>query len=211
VTQRDSPLVPTRLRDDPARTAGLLFVVGAVQFLTVLMLAAAVAPSYDLGDEAISLLGVLSATALPFNVSLAVAGACNAAGGYALYRLHRARWLLGAYVATGVAAVGVAAFPLSAGAPHTVFAFLTFLSLNLEAVGTATRLRGPMRGLSLVAGVAGLVALLVLVAGEVGSASLYGPLGFGGVERLVVYPGMTWSIALGGYLFAPDAASAVER
>jgi hypothetical membrane protein len=48
------------------KLAGVLFFALAAQFMTVIMLAAAMAPDYDFGAAAISDLGVLPETALLF-------------------------------------------------------------------------------------------------------------------------------------------------
>lgn len=58
--------------------------------MTVMMLAAAMAPGYDFGAAAISDLGVISETALLFNISLAVVGGLNVLGGFLYYRSHGA-------------------------------------------------------------------------------------------------------------------------
>ena len=60
------------------RLAGIVLFVLAAQFLTVIMLAASIAPGYDMGTAAISDLGVITETALLFNLSLIAVGALNA-------------------------------------------------------------------------------------------------------------------------------------
>ena len=97
--------------------AGVFFYALAAQFMTVIMLAAAMVPGYDFSASAISDLGVAPETALLFNLSLIVAGLLNVAGGYFFYRSHGARWLVGLFTVAGlgiVVSVGatVAALPL---------------------------------------------------------------------------------------------------
>ena len=62
-----------RLRDDAHRISphapGVLLFVLAAQFMTVIMLTASMAPGYDTAGGAISDLGVISETALLFNLS----------------------------------------------------------------------------------------------------------------------------------------------
>ena len=70
------------------RAPGVLLFVLAAQFMTVIMLAASMAPRYDVAGGAISDLGVISETALLFNLSLLAVGALNILGGYLLYRTH---------------------------------------------------------------------------------------------------------------------------
>lgn len=183
------------------RLAGGLFLLAGAGFVTVLMLAAAMAPDYVVGPSAISDLGVVPETALLFNASLALVGLLNLAGGYAFYRSHGKRWLLVVFALAGVGAIGAAAFPLDTGAPHSLFALLAFLFFNVEAIGSATQFRGAMRWLSAVAGAVGLVFLGLMVVGDAGNAAAFGPIGHGGTERMIVYPAMLWLLALGGYLF----------
>ena len=64
--------------------AGLCFAGLAALFMTVIMLAASMEPDYDFAAGAISDLGVISVTTLPFNASLIVVGILNIAGGYLL-------------------------------------------------------------------------------------------------------------------------------
>ena len=190
-------------RDD--RTlAGLLFVGVPAGFLTVLMIGAAMAPGYHVGADAISDLGVIDETALLFNGAMVLTGLANALGGYYFYRVHGARWLLGLFALSGIGSVGVGVFPLTTGAAHGIAAMAAFVGLNLEAIGTARVVDGAMQGVSVVAGVLGLLALAWFVAGGGEGGALYGQLGYGGVERLIVYPGLLWAVTLGGSLLTAD-------
>jgi len=182
----------------------LLFFVGA-SFLLVTMLAASIAPGYDFGGGAISDLGVIDETAGMFNGLLVAVGALNLLGGYLLYRSHAKIWILAMFVAAGVGAAGAGLMPLDTGTPHSLFALLGFLCFNLEALAVATILSGPMRLLSLLAGAVGLVFVALMVVGDSGNAAAFGAIGHGGTERMIVYPVMSWLMALGGYLMAQGA------
>jgi hypothetical membrane protein len=184
--------------------AGFLFIVIGAAFLTVTMLAASIAPAYDFSGGAISDLGVIDETALLFNALLVVIGGLNAAGGYLLYTWHRRRWLLAVYLVGGTGAVGAGLMPLDTGGLHSLFALLGFLFFNLEAVGTAFAIRGPMRAMSLAAGVTGLLFVGVMIVGDGGNPAVFGPIGHGGAERMIVYPAMLWLLAFGGYLMGRD-------
>jgi hypothetical membrane protein len=193
------------------RLAGLAFVGLGAGFLTTVMVAAAMVPGYDFRGGAISDLGVAPETALLFNTLLVLAGVVNIAGGYLLYRAHGERWLLGLFVVAGAGAVVAGVFPLDTGAPHSLGALLAFVFFNLEAIGVGTRLRGTIRGLSLVAGGLGLAFVVLMMLGDAGTVG-FGPLGHGGAERLIVYPVMLWLLVLGGYLLGttarPDGSAA---
>jgi hypothetical membrane protein len=189
------------------RLAGLSFLVLGAGFVTVVVLAAAMVPGYDFRGAAISDLGTVPETALLFNASLVLVGVLNLAGGYLFYRAHGKRWLLAAYTLAGLGAVGTGLFPLDTGGLHGPFALLAFLFFNVQALGTASRLRGVMRGLSVVAGGVGLVFVVLMALGDAGNAAAFGPIGDGGTERMIVYPVMLWLVAFGGYLIAKSERS----
>ncbi|WP_440991869.1 DUF998 domain-containing protein [Haloarchaeobius baliensis] len=195
--------------DDRTVAGLLLFVLGA-GFMTAIMLAAALVPGYDFRGGAISDLGVFAESALLFNGGLLVVGVLNLAGGYLLYRRHGKRWLLAIYALASVGAVGTGLFPLDTGDAHSLFALLAFLFFNLEAIGTATLLRGAMRAISVLAGVLGIVFLVLMAIGDAGNATAFGPIGHGGTERMIVYPVMLWLVAFGGYLLGSNPAPASE-
>jgi hypothetical membrane protein len=196
--QFDRPTATTL--GEPRRLAGLAFLTLAGGFMTVLMLGAAMAPGYEFGGGAISDLGVVAETALLFNAGLVLVGVLNLVGGYALYRLHGRRWLLAPFALASVGAVLAGLFPLDTGGLHSIGALLAFLFFNVQALALATRLTGPMRYVSVLAGVVGLVFVGVMVVGDAGTPAVFGPIGHGGAERLIVYPVMLWLVALGGYL-----------
>jgi len=208
-TLGNRPIPTTREAAVGAQTiAGLLFVILGAAFLTVTMLAASIAPDYDFSGGAISDLGVIDETAVLFNVLLIATGVLNAAGGYLLYTWHRRMWLLALYLVGAAGAIGAGLLPLDTGGPHSLFALVGFLFVNLEAIGTAFIVRGAMRAISLIAGAVGLVFVVVMVIGDGGNPAIFGPIGHGGAERMIVYPVMLWLLALGGYFIGRDEAVA---
>jgi hypothetical membrane protein len=206
-TRERTPLSIRGLALDSRKLAGTFFLVLAAQFMTVIMLAAAMVPGHDFRAAAISDLGVFPETAFLFNTSLVLVGVLNLAGGYLFYRTHGKRWLVAIFALAGVGAVGAGLFPLDAGGLHGLFALLAFLFFNVQALGTATRLDGVMRALSVLAGGVGLVFVVLMVLGDAGNAAAFGPIGHGGTERMIVYPVMLWLVAFGGYLLAKSEGS----
>lgn len=184
--------------------AGLAFVALGGGFLTTVMLAAAMVPDYDFHGGAISDLGVSPESQLLFNATLVVTGLLNVAGGYYLYRTHGQRWILAPFALAGIGAVGTGLFPLDAGDLHSLFALVAFLSFNLEALAVSTRLSGAIRALAVLAGVVGLVFVGVMVVGDAGNPAVFGPIGHGGAERMIVYPVMVFLLAFGGSLLGGD-------
>jgi hypothetical membrane protein len=182
------------------RRAGIVLAVLSAQFVTAIMLAAAMVPGYDFGASAISDLGVFPESAWLFNTSLVLAGVLNVAGGYYYYRVHGKRWLFGTFVLASLGAVVAGAVPLDAGDLHSLGALFAFLFFNLQALGVATQVRGAMRYASVLAGVVGIAFLALMIVGDAGNPGVFGAIDHGGAERMIVYPAMLWLVGFGGYL-----------
>ena len=195
---------------NPRIPGAALFVLSA-QFMTVIMLAASAAPGYDFAGGAISDLGVIAETSLAFNVSLVAVGALNLVAGYGFYTIHGRGWILTVFTLASVGAAGAGLVPLDRSDVHGLFALAAFLCFNLEAIACATVVSGPMRPISALAGIVGLAFVVVMVIGDSGNAAIFGPIGHGGAERMIVYPAMLWMLAFGGYLMARDADEPVRR
>lgn len=184
------------------RIPGILLFVLAGQFMIVIMLAASMAPGYDLNTTAISDLGVIPETALLFNASLVAVGVLNIAGGYALHRAHGRGWILALYLVAGLGAIGAGLVPLNTSGLHGLFALFAFLFFNFQAIASGTVVSGPMRPISILAGLVGLAFVVLMVIGDAGNPAVFGAVGHGGAERMIVYPPMLWMLAFGGYLMA---------
>jgi hypothetical membrane protein len=205
-TTRTSALVR-----DAERVAGVLLFVLAAQFLTVIMLAASIAPAYDYAGGAISDLGATAQTAVLFNASLLAVGLLNIAAGYIFFRIHARRWLFSLSVLAGIGAIGAAAFPLGSSELHSIFAAFAFVFFNVLAIGTAAVVSGPMRFISFLAGAVGLVFFVLMVIGDGGNAAAFGVIGHGGTERMIVYPVMLWMLGFGGWLMAGPTAGSTDH
>lgn len=196
------------------RLPGVLLFALAVQFMIAIMLAASMAPGYDFNEAAISDLGVIEQTALLFNLSLVAVGLLNLAGGYLLYRADGGMGRLAVFGLAGIGPIGAGVFPLGTSELHGLFALLAFLFFNLEAIACGLRLTGPIKAISILAGVAGLGFLVLMIIGDSGTGAAFGPIGHGGTERMIVYPPMLWMLVYGGYLLAgrrtPDAPGGAE-
>ncbi|HEX6128465.1 MAG TPA: DUF998 domain-containing protein, partial [Candidatus Limnocylindria bacterium] len=182
------------------RVAGTFLLALAAGFLTVIMLAASMVEGYDYSAAAISDLGTIPETALLFNATLVVMGVLNVAGGYLYYLAHRRLWVLTIFVLASIGALGAGIFPLNVSDLHSIFALLAFVFFNLEAIAVAVLLHGTMRVLAAVAGLVGMVYVVIMVIGDSGNPAVFGAIGHGGAERMIAYPAMLWLIAFGGYL-----------
>ncbi len=190
------------MRYDCRTLAGLLFLVGSAQFLLAMLIGEGMRPAYSISTNAISDLGVGS-TALLFNVSVIVLGLLILAAAYLYHPVHRKIWTTVPFVLAGIGPIGVGLFPETTGLPHGIFALISFFFGGLLAIPVSTQVRPPFRYLSILLGVVGLVALVLFVTNvDLG-------IGFGGMERMIVYPILFWGIAFGGYLMAsPETATA---
>ena len=206
--------VPAQLR-----LSGVLLFCLAAQFMTVIMLAASMAPGYDLNGGAISDLGVIDETALLFNASLIGVGVLNVASGLLLYRATGRRSILAIFTAAGLGAAGAGLVPLDRSDLHGIFALVAFLLFNVEAIAGATLVTGPMRVISWLAGLVGIGFVVLMAIGDSVNSGVFGAMGHGGAERMIVYPVMLWLLAFGGSLMAsrsevpevPEVPKTAER
>ena len=187
---------------DDRRMAGLIIFAGAFQFTIGLMLAAAVDPPYSIHDNYISDLGVRAGAPI-FNASIMILGVLLAYAAYYVDRALRARWFTLLLFVPAIGAFGVGAFPETYPAPHALFSLVAFLGAGMTAIATAKFTRPPLSYISIDVGILSLVAMVLFIAG------VYGAIGVGGMERLIVIPVLAWGLAFGGYLLAPAPPNAV--
>jgi hypothetical membrane protein len=182
------------------RGAGLAYAVLGAQFMTVIMLAASMAPGYDLAGGAISDLGVFAETALLFNASLVAVGVLNAVAALLVFRVRRRIVSLLIAIAAAIGAIGAGLVPLDKGGLHGLFALAAFLFFNMQTASDALWSHGLVRLVGLVLATLGFAFIVVMVIGDGGNPAVFGAIGHGGAERLIVYPPMIWLMVHGGYL-----------
>lgn len=183
------------MRTDDRSLAGVLFLIGSVQFLLAMLVGEGMRPAYSISTNAISDLGVDS-TALLFNASILLLGVLTLAAAYFYHRTHKLLWLTIPFFLAGIGPIGVGLFPENVAVLHGIFALISFLFGSLVAILVSFRTRRPFRYLGIVLGAAGLVALALFSSGQ------YLGIGFGGMERMIAYPVLFWEIAFGGYLMS---------
>jgi len=187
------------MRLEDRQWAGLLLFAGTTQFAIGMIIAEAVDPSYSVSTNYISDLGVRAGAAV-FNTSIILLGVTILATSWFLFRAFKDRILMLVVLLAGVGAVGVGVFTEAFGSIHVVVSFITFLFAALSAILAFRVLRPPLSYLSALLGVASLAALGLYISKN------YLGLGNGGMERMIVYPVLTWGISFGGYLLGMSHA-----
>lgn len=190
-----------------ASKAGVAIFIGAVQFSIGLILSEIYFPSYNVSTNYVSDLGafcpntgpcIIEPSSLVFNSSIVLLGLLVLVGGYFLQRAFHWKPATIMIALAGIGAMGVGLFPETTGIWHSIFSLIVFLFAGLAALVTARFQRKPMFYFSIILGLFTLVALVLYVGGE------YLGLGAGGMERMVVYPVLVWSLGFGGHMMAVD-------
>ena len=195
-----------------ASKAGAAIFVGTVQFGLGLILAEIYYPGYDVANNFVSDLGatcstpsacaIYQPTSTIFNSSVVLLGLLILVGTYFLQKAFHWKLASALTALAGVGAVGIGLFPETTGIWHSIFSLIVFLFAGLAALVTVKFQRKPMSYFSIVLGLITLAALFLSVGG------VYAGLGPGGMERMIVYPVLLWSIGFGGHLMATDDVAA---
>jgi hypothetical membrane protein len=182
--------------------AGTAFFVAGVEFSIGMILAEIYYPGYNVSTNYISDLGATCTstcvfhqpTATIFDSSIIILGLLAWVGGYFLQKSFRWMPLTILTMLAGLGAVGVGVFNESFSTLHHIFSLIVFLFAGLAAIAAFKVEKGPLRYLSVLMGLATLVALLLYI------PNVYLGLGAGGMERMIVYPVLLWLIGFGAYL-----------
>lgn len=177
--------------------AGLLTIAAALLLVFFVVMAQSIYPGYNLNTNYISDLGV-GMTAPIFNSAIVFFGVMIFMVSYLILASRMHRLLAYGFALIGFGAMGVGLFPETTGILHLVFAGITFGSAALTALGFSRTVKGPMEYISVIAGAIGL-AILLLSALRVGSLAFLG-LGPGGLEEILFYSEMAWSVIFGIFL-----------
>lgn len=184
------------MRLDDRQWAGLALFVGGVQFAVIgLTVSEALYPGYSVSSNYISDLGV-GAAANVFNPSIILLGVLILATSRFLFRAFKDRVLMVVVFLAGVGAIGVGVFTENFGVVHSIVSLITFVFSGLSAILAFRVLRPPFAYVSVLLGILSLFALALYV------PNVYLGLGAGGMERMVVWPVLTWAIGFGGALLA---------
>jgi len=169
------------------------------------------APEYSVRDNAISDLGIISETAALFTLTLGAVGALSIIGGYFLFREEgrKGRFLL--HFLAGVGAIGAGVISLNdPSGLHGLFALMAFLFFSLLPLAAMRDVEGPLRAIAVVTGTLGIIFLVAMFVSDAGLIDLFGPIGHGGLERMIAYPPMIWLFAYGSVLMSTSRKTDAE-
>ncbi len=179
--------------------AGLALFIGGAQFMLGLLIAEALYPGYSVALNFISDLGVgPEPSRTIFSVSVFLFGLFGLAASILLLRSKGDRVVPYMLLASGLGAMGVGLINEHMAPYHTIMAFLAFFMGGLAAVFSYRLVRWPLGLLSATLGLISLAALVLTGAGfDLG-------MGKGGIERMILYPSMTWLVGLGAVLVSQN-------
>lgn len=191
---------------DNKKKAGAAFFIGGAQFAVFMIVAEAVYPNYNVSENYISDLGVWGQTsAVIFNPSIILSGLLTLGGAFFTQKAFRKRGFTAAIALSGLGALLVGFFPentvLVSGVPvvHSIAALIAFIFGPVAAIASYRVTTLPFKYFSVILGAGSLVALFLFLATF--SSDFLG-LGAGGMERMIVYPSLLWTICFGGYMMA---------
>jgi hypothetical membrane protein len=141
---------------------------------------------------------IFQPSAMIFDLSMVAIGILVMVGSWFVHRAFGRRSVTIPLTVLGIGALGVGVFPGHTGAPHAIFAMVTFVAGGVAAMSAARVTTAPFRFVSLLLGAVSLLTLASYIL--LGANSPMAAFGIGGIERWIVYPVILWVIAFGGYL-----------
>jgi hypothetical membrane protein len=194
------------------KVAGTLFFIAVTQFVLGLIVSEALYSGYSISDNYISDLGV-GPSSMIFSSSVFLMGLLLIIGAYFLQRAFNFELLTVLLILTAIGAMGVGIFTEDFGIIHGVVSLITFVCSGLSAIFSVIcsyvhkfdLVKMPFSIISVILGLITLGALALFMAGiDLG-------LGVGGMERMIVYPVLTWGVGFGGYLIAYPKERTTEQ
>jgi hypothetical membrane protein len=197
---------------NPAK-AGAAILVGGIQFTIAWFLSETLYPGYSVMSNYISDLGTTCPTNATscyvppawwaFNASEIVFGILIAVSAYFFFRAYAYRPASAIIAITGIALICVGIFNESFSPWHSLFSLVTFIFAGLSALVTFRFQKSPLSYISALLGIVSLISLILFIPGEGAFGSSIG-IGPGGLERMIVYPVLIWSVSFGGHLMGQE-------
>jgi hypothetical membrane protein len=182
------------------KVTGVFFFIAATQFFLGLLIAEALYPGYSIAQNYISDLGV-GPSALIFNTSVFLLGVIMIVGTYFFHRTFHIKVFTVFLIVAALGSMGVGVFTENSEPMHSTASLLVFLFGSLSAIYSFRVMKLPFSLISIFLGVMSLFALVLFATQQ------YLGLGVGGMERMIVYPILMWTIGFSGYLFASPEKS----
>ncbi|HZW57441.1 MAG TPA: DUF998 domain-containing protein [Nitrososphaerales archaeon] len=158
-------------------------------------------PDYNTGTNALSNLGAIgSPTRSLWDGQLFIVGVLGTLGMFILFRspalkINNKSLTSIVYLLPNVGSILVALFPENfIPIVHAPAAFMVFIFGGISAVYAYRFTSAPFRYFSVLMGITALASIVATIIGA--------PLGFGLLERLIVYPYVIWGLAFGAYLMS---------
>jgi len=177
------------------KMAGIFFFIAATQFILGLIVAEALYPGYSISTNYISDLGV-GPSATVFNASIFLLGALMIVGTYFLQRAFNVKIFTVLLTLAALGSIGVGIFTENSEPMHAIAALIVFLFSGLSAIYSYKLMKLPFSLINVLLGLMSLSALVLYAVNQ------YLGLGAGGMERIIVYPILIWTIGFGGFLIA---------
>ncbi len=195
-----------------------MFLIASTQLVLSLVAAEALYPGYSVSANYVSDLGVGPSSAI-FNTSVFLLGVMILAGVFLLRKSYGFRTVNVLLILMALGSIGVGIFTKNTTAIHGGVSSAAFFFSALSAIASVKVLDMPFSLISTILGLVTLVALALFSTGMVVSGSLttiepidsvyYLGLGPGGMERMIIYPGLMWLAAFGGHLLTKRGTSEV--
>jgi hypothetical membrane protein len=180
--------------------AGVLLLVGSIQYIVVQLICEAVYPNYSVSANFISDLGVWGQpTAAAFNASIALLGVTVFASAFLMRKQLGLGWKVWLFIIAGVGYIFIGLFPedgygiKALSLFHASGAIVGFVVGGALALSAVAFTRRPFKQVSAVLGGLTFVAAVLFI------AELDFGLGVGGIERVMTYPLLLWYVAFGIY------------
>lgn len=184
------------------KIAGLLLVIGSIQFMLLVTIAETLYPGYNTGNYDLSSLADLpihEPSATIFNITVFIAGLFVLIASYLIYKRFESRIFPAFLGILGVGAMGVGILPGYTGNAHIIFAMASFIFGSLALLTSFTILQESwLKYVLLVLGAISFLDILLVIILQ--DTSPFMVFGIGGTERLIVYPVILGLIALGGHM-----------
>ncbi len=179
--------------------SGKLMLFGALQFAFLLLVAEFLYPDYSVSKNYISDLGVgPEPSRAIFTISIIIFGACMLMAAFLFRRDGRDKAFLVFLALAGIGSIGVGLFNEIDHTPlHIISALMAFGFGGIAAISSSRISKPPFSYASIILGLISLIALILL------RTHNYMGIGVGGIERMVAYPIIFWTIGFGAYLMHP--------